>query len=130
MGLEFKNKELTEFQDKIDKESCDLINKIIKEYCPISVGEEIKTLWGEVEEWMVVTKIDLMAINSWNYPGERLSFEYKGIPLKKIRIPMKNRKSKWFGCFEKDGKIYNTPSYSRIIIIPARMFHPSKSLQL
>lgn len=122
MGLEFKNKELTEFQDKIDKESCDLINKIIKEYCPISVDEKIKTLWGEVEEWMVVTNISLMAIDSWNQPGERLSFQYEGIPLKKNGESMKNRKPKWFGSFEKNGKVYNTPSYSRLAIIPAKMF--------
>lgn len=122
MELEFKSKELTVFQDKIEKESLNLINKIIKEYCPISVGEKIKTLWGEVEEWMVVTNINLMAINSWRYPGERLSFEYEGIPLKKNRVPMKNRKPKWFGCFEKKGKIYHTPSYLRLTIIPARMF--------
>jgi hypothetical protein len=123
MGLEFKSKELTEFQDKIEKESFDLITKIIKEHCPISVGEKIKTLWGNVEEWMVVTKIDLMAINSWNYPGERLSFRYEGVPLKKNRVPMKNRKPKWFGSFEKKGKIYHTPSYLRITIIPAKIFN-------
>lgn len=122
MELEFKSKELTVFQDKIEKESLNLINKIIKEYCPISVDEKIKTLRGEVEEWMVVTNINLMTINSWRYSEERLSFEYKGIPLKKNRVPMKNRKSKWFGCFEKNGKIYHTPSYLRLTIIPAKMF--------
>ena len=122
MLIEFKSKELTVFQDKIEKESLNLINKIIKEYCPISVGEKIKTLWGEVEEWMVVTTIDLMAINSWGCHGERLSFKYEGIPLKKNRVPMKNRKPKWFGSFEKKGKIYNTPSYLRLTIVPAKMF--------
>ena len=122
MIVEFKNKELTEFQDKIDKESCDLINKIIKEHCPISVGEKVKTSWGYVDEWMVVTKISLMAIDSWSYPGERLSFRYEGILLKKNRVPMKNRKPKWFGSFKKNGKTYNTPSYLRFAIISAKMF--------
>lgn len=122
MLIEFKSKELTVFQDKIEKESLNLINKIIKEYCSISVGEKIKTLRGEVEEWMVVTNISLMAVDSWGWHWEKLSFEYEGIPLKKNRVPMKNRKPKWFGCFEKDGKIYHTPSYSRLSVVPANMF--------
>ena len=122
MELEFKSRELSKFEDKIEKESTDLINKIIKKDCPIVVGEKIKTLWGEIEEWMVVTKIELMAINSWNYPGDRLSFRYEGIPLKKNRVPMKNRKPKWFGYFKKNDKIYGTPSYLRVTIVPAKMF--------
>ena len=122
MVIEFKSKELTTFQDKIEKESTDLIAEIIKEHCPISVGEKIKTLWGEVEEWMVVTKISLMAINSWGEYGDRLSFEYEGIPLKKNRVPMKNRKPKWFSCFEKTGKIHGTPSYLRLAVVPANMY--------
>jgi hypothetical protein len=122
MIIEFKSKELSVFDTKIDKESCDLINRIIKEHCPISVGEKIKILWGHIDEWMIVTKISLMAIDSWNQPGERLSFQYEGIPLKKNGESMKNRKPKWFGSFEKNGKVYNTPSYSRLAIIPAKMF--------
>ena len=122
MEIEFKSRELSSFEGKIEKESADLIAKIIKQDCPIVVGEKVKTLWGDVEEWMVVTKISLMAINSWGEHGDRLSFQYEGIPLKKNRVPMKNRNPKWFGCFEKKGKIYDTPSYSRLIIVPAKMF--------
>lgn len=126
MGLEFKSKELTVFQNKIEKESLNLINKIIKEYCPIFVGEKVKTFTfssnGDEIEWLKVSKISLMAIDLWNYPGERLSFKYEGLLLKKNGEPMKNRKPVWFSCFEKDGKIYNTPSYLRLTIIPARMF--------
>jgi hypothetical protein len=122
MKIEFKSKELTVFEDKIEKKSINLINKIIKEHCPISVGEKIKTLWGDVEEWMVVTKIELMAVDSWDCHGDTLSFKYEGIPLKKNRVPMKNRKPKWFGCFEKKGRIYDTPSYFRLTIMPAKMF--------
>lgn len=122
MELEFKSKELAAFKERIDKESHVLINNIIEKHCPIFVGEKVKTLWGEVEEWMVVTKISLMAINSCGYHGGKLSFEYEGIPLKKNRVPMKNRKPKWFGCFEKNGKIYHTPSYSRLAVVPANMY--------
>jgi hypothetical protein len=121
MLIEFKSKELTVFQDKIEKESLNLINKIIKKHCPISVGEKIKALYGEEAEWLIVTEISLMAVDSWGWHGEKLSFKYEGLPLKKNGEPMKNRKPKWFGCFEKNGKICHTPSYSRLSIMSANM---------
>ena len=119
--IEFISKDLLEYQSKIGKESQDLIDKIIEEYCPIIVGEKIKTIYGKEIEWLVVTEISLMSVDSWGCHGDRLSFEYSGIPLKKNRMPMKNRKPKWFGSFEKNGKIYNTPSYSRLLVSAASM---------
>ena len=123
MIIKFKSQELTVFKDRIEKESTNLIAKIIKKHCPISIGEKVRTFayFNEVE-WLIVSKISLMAIDSWNYHGDRLSFEYEGIPLKKNGVPMKNRKPKWFGCFEKNDKIYHTPSYSRIAVVPANMY--------
>lgn len=117
--IEFKSEKLTEFQEKIDKESLSLINKTIKEHCPISVGEKVKTFYGKEVEWLIVSKISLMAIDSWGWHGNRLSFKYEGLPLKKNGEPMKNRKPVWFGCFEKNGKVYHTPSYSRLSVVPA-----------
>ena len=122
MLIEFKSKELSDFKEKIEKESVALIDKIIKENCPISVGEKVKAIYGDTTERLIVSEINLMAVDSWGWHGERLSFKYKGIPLKKNGEPMKNRKPIWFGCFEKDGKIYHTPSYLRLSVIPARMF--------
>ena len=121
--IEFESKELSEYKYKIDKESLVLINKIIEEYCPIAVGEKVKTLFMDNVEWLQVTKISLMAVDSWGWHGDKLSFKYEGIPLKKNGDAMKNRKPVWFGCFEKNGKIYHTPSYFRLLVSGASMMH-------
>ena len=119
MLIEFKSKELAAFARKIDKESVSLIKKIIKKHCPISIGEKVKTKYDKKREWLIVTEIELMVIDSWSM--NRLSFKYEGLPLKKNGEPMKNRKPVWFGCFEKNGKVYHTPSYSRLSVVPANM---------
>lgn len=123
MIIEFKSKELAWFKGKIEKESLDLIAKIIKKHCPISVGEKVKTFtYGNKVEWLIVSEISLLAVDSWGYHGEKLSFEYEGLPLKKNGEPMKSRKPVRFDHFEKKGKIYGTPSYSRLTVVPANMY--------
>jgi hypothetical protein len=121
--IEFKNKELNKFTDKIEKESIILINEIIKNHCPIKIGEKIKTIYyRDRVMWLIVSKITLMAVDSWGWHGNKLSFSYEGIPIKKNGEPMKNRKPVWFDHFEKKGKIYSTPSYSRLIVDSAKMY--------
>ena len=122
INIEFINKELDEFANEIKEKSIKLINKIIKNHCPIKIGEKIKSLYGKEETWLIVSKITLMAVDSWGWHGNRLSFSYEGIPVKKNGEPMKKRKPLWFNCFEKNGKIYNTPSYSRLIVDSAKMY--------
>lgn len=119
--IEFQSKELSDYQDKIEKESTELINKLIIENCPIAVGEKVKSLFMNEEEMMIVTKISLMAVDSWGRHGEDLSFQYYGIPLKKNGEPMKNRKPVLFDYFEKNGKKFGTPSYFRLLVSAAIM---------
>jgi len=125
--IEFKSKELSEYQDKIEIESSAIIKALIKEHCPIAVGEKVKTFPYLAEaEWLMVTKISLLAVDSWGCLGEELSFSYKGAPLTKNGELMKNRKTVWFGTFEKNGKRYNTPSYLRRPVLVASMNHKNR----
>uniref|UniRef100_A0A6M3J360 Uncharacterized protein n=1 Tax=viral metagenome TaxID=1070528 RepID=A0A6M3J360_9ZZZZ len=120
----FFSNELQRYQYKIHLDSVKIIDNIIKKFSPIQVDENVETIdYGKEPEMLRVTKIELMAVDSWGAPGQKLSFRYEGMPLSKTGKPMKNRKPKWFGAFRKDGKYYDCPSYNRIKIVPAKMFN-------
>lgn len=120
--FEFKSEEFERFKRKIYEDSDALIKKMIKENSPIKLDEDVKVFEYRDEIQMLrVSKIEVWAISSWGCQGDRLSFDYHGLPLKKNGEPMKNRKPIWFNCFEKDGKRYHMPSYSRIKVIRAHM---------
>ena len=111
--FEFESIELREFDEEIKNRSKQLIEETIKNFSPIQIGENVKTFCGDTETILQVSEIKLYDIHSWNADFRKLSFSYKGKLLKKNGELMKNRKDQWFGLFEKDGKMYNMPSYSR-----------------
>lgn len=120
--FEFNNDVLQSFMRKIREESLTLIDNIIKKYSPIQIGEDAETTDYKKDSLILrVTKIELYAIDSWGGPGERLSFVYQGIPLKKNGEPMKQRRPIWFSSFIKNGKKYYMPSYNRFLIAEAKM---------
>lgn len=121
--FEFVSAELSRFQAKIDKDSTALIAKIIKAHSPIQIGECVDSFeCGVYKQVLQVSKIKLCAVKSWGFPGDKLSFAYEGLPLKKDGSVMKNRKPIRFSAFRKDGKKYHMPSYNRLQIATARMF--------
>jgi len=122
--FEFECKELENFQKKIHNDSVELINWIIKKYSPVQIGDIIEiTEWDKSFKKLEITDINLHAINSYGHAGDRLSFDYAGLPLNKDGQVMKNRRRKYFGFFIKDGKQYHMPSYMRVEIKPARMYY-------
>lgn len=118
----FKTDKLWKYRQKIEKESKELIEILIKNHSPIQLGEDVETIsFGEETEMMRVTAVELMAVSNLGFPGDKLSFYYEGIPLGKNGKPMKNRKPKCLGAFIKNGQWYYCPSYYRVKIIPAKM---------
>lgn len=123
MGFEFKSKELSKYMSKIEVESKTLIDAIVANKSPIQVGENIEAfLFLEPQPTRVVS-VSLYAVSSWGYPGDRLSFEYEGMPLTKKGVPMRGRNPIQFNTFFKNGKRYSMPSYNRVGIKPARMHY-------
>lgn len=121
MLIEFTSEDFADFTDRIEQKSTKLINKIIKNHCPICVGEKVKTFgYGGEAEWLQVSTINLMIIDSWS--KNNLSFFFEGRPLKKNGEPMRNRKPVWFDCFEKNGEKYTIPSYCRLTVGQAKMY--------
>ena len=125
MDFEFESNELEKFKRDIRNQSLDLINKLVKKHSPIKIGETVNTWpsWSTENEAekLIVTEIILMAVDSWGYPGDKLSFEYEGAPLKKNGEKMKNRKPIWFNCFKKNAKRYHMPTYNRVEVTTARL---------
>jgi hypothetical protein len=121
-NFEFNNGALQSFMRKISKESLALIDNIIEKYSPIQIGEDVETVTYNGTQTLRVTKIELYVIDSWGGPGERLSFVYQGIPLKKNGKPMKQRKPIQFSVFIKNNEKYWMPSYNRFLITEAKMY--------
>lgn len=120
--FEFTSSQLSAYMDKIRKESQCLIDELIVKYSPIQKNEDVETVrFGELQV-LRVTKITLLAVDSFGHPGEKLSFSYEGLPLTKKGDPMKNRNPIWFSAFRKEGKKYHMPSYFRVGIKTARMY--------
>ena len=113
-------KELDQYMRKIAVDSETLINKIIAKYSPVKIGEDIKEIPSG--RMIRIKKIDLLVVDSWGYPGDKLSFSYEGDLLTKKNKIMKNRNRVKVCAFQKNGKKYFTPSYNRIKIEVARMF--------
>jgi len=110
--IEFKNNELDNFQSKVRKESDSLIAKIIKQECPLEVGDKIKAFCFNYKTKMVqVSKISLMAFDSWRRSGHKYSFRYEGLPIRIDGEVAENRNPVWFEWFEKNGVVYGVPDY-------------------
>jgi len=120
-NIEFIHEGLRVYMLKISEESDSLIKKIIEEYSPAQTGDDVVVSVLGQPQSLRVTEVNLEAVDSCGWPGGRLSFSYKGIPLTKKGEPMKNRKQVLFSHFMKDGKKYSMPSYYRVQIVPARM---------
>ena len=121
--FEFRSNRLTQFMEKINKESRFLINKIVELYSPIQKDEDVEVIryLGDPQILRVI-EITLFAVSLYGSPGDKLSFLYKGIPLTKKGGPMKNRKPIMFDTFLKNNKKYHMPSYFKVEIKPARMY--------
>ena len=123
MDFEFKSKRLSRCMSRLEIESQFLIDAIIAERSPIQVGENVETICGSVSQTLRVVSVTLHAVDSWSYPGDRLSFVYEGLPLTKKGVPMRGRKPIEFNTFFKNGKRYSMPSYNRVEIKSARMHY-------
>lgn len=119
--FEFESKEFENYMERIRSESKQIIEKIILEYSPIKIGDDIETISFGRKTVLRVSTIELCAIDQWGYPGDKLSFNYYGLLLSKSGKPMKNRKPVWFSSFIKNKKRYDMPSYNRVNIKKAKM---------
>jgi len=123
--IEFRSKRLSDYRDIIRKESEILIEKIIKANSPVQVGDKVTAMGYKYGGRLVkITKIDLLIQGRYEPGEELLTFAYWGVMLKKDgETVMKNRNPILIELFTKDSVfVYSTPQYSRLEIIPARMY--------
>lgn len=119
----FKSEKLRTYMDKVRHESAILIDELIKEHSPIQKGDDVEVIdWG-VPTMCRITDVRLAAKSSFGCPKSDLSFCYYGIFLSKKGVPMKNRKEIYISAFIKNGEEYIMPSYNRLEVIPAVMYH-------
>lgn len=118
--FEFKSDEFQDFKTRIAKESQDMIDQLINTKSPVKIGDIVTSKYSVYK--VKITRIQPKVIDSWGYFGDRISFYFWGIPVKKDGItPMKCRLEEPISWFEFNGKTYSMPSYNAIGVKPADM---------
>ena len=120
--IEFFDKKLFNYMEKIKNDSTLLIDEIIKKYSPVQIGEEVLDISWSRNRKVKIVKITLMVMKYSGYPGNRFSFSYEGKLLTKKGEIAKNRKAVDILHFMKNGKKYYIPSYLRLRMVSARMY--------
>ncbi|HEX9972316.1 MAG TPA: hypothetical protein VGD14_09615 [bacterium] len=118
--FEFKSDEFQAFKARIGKESQAMIDRLIDSMSPVKIGDIVTSKHSVYK--VQITRIQPKIIDSYGYFGDRLSFYFWGIPVKKDGItPMKGRLEESISWFEFNGKTYSMPAYRAIGIKPADM---------
>ena len=120
-SFEFQYHELPAFVERVEAESASLIKKIIREFSPVQIGDDVVVIHVIHGGILRVSHIGLMAVASCGHPDfGKLSFEYHGRRLTKNGAISKNRNPVYFNAFLFNGAEYFMPSYNRIKIGAAK----------
>ena len=122
--IELRSKKFSDYRYNVRKESTTVIGEFIKNNSPVQVGDIVMIAEYKNEGKLAkIAKIELLIQGRHEPYEELLSFVYWGALLKKDGVTvMKNRNLMLICCFVKDGVKYFTPSYSRLKVIPAKMY--------